>query len=124
MSGETEAIAIANMTAGLAQPSEGEAADAARIQRGIDATMRGVIADRYDPTRREPAPTVTVAGAMRMKDGGELNIIPRSGGWAEPRPIESPVPKGSFVEGVIGGMIDRTLGPAVPAAKPEAGGER
>jgi hypothetical protein len=37
-----------------------------------------------------------------------------------PRPIESPMPNGSFVERVVGGMIDHALGPAVPKAGDKA----
>ena len=86
---------------GLAQgPTEEER----RVQAGIDATMRAVAADRYNPALREGAPRVTVVGAVPV----------RGSGWAEPRPIESPLPKGSFVEGVVGGMIDHALGPAAP----------
>ena len=97
----TEAVALANLAAALAQgPTEEER----WVQAGIDATMRAVAADRYNPALREGAPRVTVVGAVPV----------RGSGWAEPRPIESPMPKGSFVEGVVGGMIDRALGPAAP----------
>jgi hypothetical protein len=41
-------------------------------------------------------------------------------GWSALRPIESPMPKGSFVDRVVGGMIDRALGPAVPKAGDKA----
>jgi hypothetical protein len=87
MSGETEAIALTNMTFEMAKPSEGEVADNARIQAGIDAAMRGVIADRYDPTRREPLPTVGVAGAVPVAPAAPLV---RGTGWADPRPLALP----------------------------------
>jgi hypothetical protein len=70
----------------------------ARIQRGIDQTIRAIAADRYNPTALPRAPTVTVVGAPTV---GE-------------RPLTSPMPNGSFIEGVIGGMIDHALGPALP----------
>jgi hypothetical protein len=110
-----EEIVIARLSFELAKPSAGEAADAARIQRGIDATMRAVVADRYNPVLRKPSPTVTVVGAAPVITAGE-----RGTGWVEPRPIASPMPKGSFLEGVVGAMIDRALGPALPKAKSDA----
>ena len=115
-----EDIVIARLSFELAKPSAGEAADAARIQRGIDATMRAVVADRYNPAHRKPSPTVRVVGAAPVT--AEAPLAPERGtGWAEPRPIESPMPKGSFVEGVVGRMIDNALGPALPKAKSDAG---
>lgn len=43
--------------------AEGGPADRA-IQAGIDATMRAVTADRYNPVLREASPTVRVMGAV------------------------------------------------------------
>lgn len=118
----TEDLAISRLSFGLAQPSQGEAEDRARIQQGIDAAMRGVITDRYHPSRREPAPTVTVAGAVPVKDRFPPEPVPvRRGGWAPERPLTSPMPNGSFVEGVVGAMIDHVLGPAVRKLETEGG---
>lgn len=59
-----------------------------RIQAGIDATMRAIIADpRKDPTAMPPSPTVTVVGATEVKTAFD----PGGGrGWQRERPITSP----------------------------------
>jgi hypothetical protein len=81
-----------------------------RIQAGIDAVMRDVIADRYNPINSLPkAQTVTVANAPRVTTAGEER------GWADEKPLASPMPNGSFIESVHGAMIDHHLGPALPA---------
>jgi hypothetical protein len=65
-----------------------EGAELARIQRGIDATMGAIIADRYNPINSlPPSGTVTVIGATEVKTAFD----PGGGrGWVEPRPITSP----------------------------------
>jgi hypothetical protein len=65
-----------------------EGAELARIQRGINDTMRAIVTDRYNPANSlPPSPTVTVVGATEAKTAFE----PGGGrGWAEPRPITSP----------------------------------
>jgi hypothetical protein len=83
-------------------------------QRAINKTMEAVVANRYDPTAR-PIPEHQMK-EMTTKPlpylGNELLIAPpKRTGWVEPTPLASPVPKGSFIEGVIGGMIDNALGP-------------
>jgi hypothetical protein len=84
-----------------------------RIQAGIDAVMRDVIADRYNPINSLPkAQTVTVANAPRVTTAGEER------GWADEKPLASPMPNGSFIESVHGAMIDHHLGPALPALTP------
>jgi hypothetical protein len=86
--------------------------EARRIQEGISRTLSDIVADRYNPIHGlPPSPTVTVVGATEVKTAFE----PGGGrGWQRERPIESPMPNGSFIERVVGGMIDHTLGPALP----------
>ena len=80
-------IAVSRLGFGLAQPTAGEAEDAARLQAGIDASMRGVIADRYNPTVREASPKVCVVGAVPVSSGAPLV---RGTGWAAERPLAMP----------------------------------
>jgi hypothetical protein len=55
----------------------------AEIERQIDATIRAVAADRYNPTTALPrSPTVTVVGAPKVVDGDR--------GWVAPEPLASP----------------------------------
>jgi hypothetical protein len=57
--------------------------EAEAIQRGIDATIRAIAADRYNPTTALPrAQTVTVVGAPKVVDGDR--------GWVAPEPLASP----------------------------------
>jgi hypothetical protein len=74
-------------------PSEAERMRLTEINRGIDATMRDVVADQlkgraYDPWRgatstiRDPATKITPAGAAPVRTPGER--------WVEPRPMASP----------------------------------
>jgi hypothetical protein len=57
--------------------------ETAEIQRGIDATIRAIAADRYNPTTALPrAQTVTVVGAPKVVDGDR--------GWQAPEPLASP----------------------------------
>jgi hypothetical protein len=109
----TDDIAVSRLGFGMAQPSAGEAEDAARLQAGIDATMRSVIADRYDPTRREPSPTVGVVGAVPVAPASPLV---RGTGWADPRPLA--LPPG---QDAIERLVDAAL-PHGPESK--AGGRR
>jgi hypothetical protein len=84
-----EDIAVSRMSFGLAQPSAGEAEDAARISAGIDATMREVIASaRHNPNRIDAPAKVGVAGAVLVVAGAPL--AGRGTGWAEPRPMAGP----------------------------------
>jgi hypothetical protein len=72
-----------------------------RIQAGIDDCMRSVISDRRkDPTSLPPSPTVTVVGAVEVKEPFE----PRGTGWAEPRSIESP-PGQSAIERLVNAAL-------------------
>lgn len=55
-----------------------------RIQAGIDAVMRDIIADpRKNPTAMPPSETVTVVGAPKVVTAGER-------GWQEEQPLTSP----------------------------------
>jgi hypothetical protein len=84
----TEDIALTRMSFGLAQPTIGEADDRARLQAGIDATMRQSIAERaYNPVQREAMPKVGVMGAPLVTAGAPLV---RGTGWSEPRPLALP----------------------------------
>ena len=56
----------------------------ARINKGINDTMRAIISDRYNPTNSLPrSGAVTVVGAPKVETAGER-------GWAEQRPLTSP----------------------------------
>jgi hypothetical protein len=74
-----------------------------RIQRGIDQTMRETIAHRpYSPGEMPASETVRVAGAP----------VVRGTGWQTERELELPVKPGSFLDRVVGGVIDNaTLSP-------------
>jgi hypothetical protein len=106
--GTAEAGMVAIGRAAARQPTEQE------IQAGILKTMSEVVARPYNPNALRAPENVKVANAPVT--AGEPG---RGSGWQKERAIESPMPKGSFVEGVIGGMIDRALGPAAPG-KPKA----
>jgi hypothetical protein len=81
-------IAVSRLGFGLAQPTAGEAEDAARIQRGIDQAMSAVIAGaRYNPERIDPPPKVGVVGAVPLSSGEPLV---RGTGWAAERPLALP----------------------------------
>src|SRR5262245_61065354 len=110
--GTAELGMVAVGRAAAQQPTEQE------IQAGIDAAMRGVIADRWtNPNALRAPEKVKVANAVQIAD--EQPKAAR--GWVEPAKLESPMPKGSFIEGVVGGMIDRALGPAVPKKREDGG---
>lgn len=120
MSGATEAIGLANLTFGLAELSATEAADRARAQREIDATMREVIATaNYNPTSREPMPTVKVVGAVPVKDRFAPDIVPaapvRGSGWVEPKPL-APPPGQDAIERLVNAALPH--GPKPAPAKP------
>jgi hypothetical protein len=112
VSGETGAVGLARighiMGAGREQTAEELA-----IQAGIDATMRAVVS--------QDAPYVSkmIARDARPED------LPRAAptsvassnrtGWAKETPLEPPLgAKGSYLDNLVGKMIDNTLGPAVP----------
>jgi hypothetical protein len=62
---ESTAVGIAAVARAMAQQMRAEGGPADRaIQAGIDATMRAVTADRYNPVLREASPTVRVMGAV------------------------------------------------------------
>jgi hypothetical protein len=109
----SDAIAIANLARGLAQPSAGEIEDAARLQAGIDAAMRGVIASPYNPNRLEQAAKVGVAGAVPAALGAPLA---RGTGWAEARPLALPAGQDA-IERLVNAVL-----PHGPESK--AGGRR
>jgi hypothetical protein len=81
-----------------------------RRQAEIDQAMLGVIADarRSNPNAHELPIKVLPAGATEAKVGVE----PPRRGWQEERPLESPMRTGSFVESVVGGMIDQAFPPS------------
>lgn len=59
------------------------------------------------------------ARAQRERDWGQMS--PRRG-WQEDRPVALPVAPGSFVDGVMGQMIDAAVGPVLsPREKLKAG---
>lgn len=128
----TEDTAMARLSFGLAQPTAGEAADRARVQQDIDRTMGEVIATAsYCPVKRDPMPTVRVAGAGRVSDGVPL-AMPQynpGGGWAGPRPIELP-PGQDIIERMVNAALPHGPKPKAepPKADPKAdgagGGER
>jgi hypothetical protein len=69
-----------------------------RIQAGIDAVMRDIIADpRKNPTAMPPSETVTVVGAPKVVTAGEQ-------GWQAPEPLASPPG-----QAVIAAMCDAAL---------------
>ena len=73
-----------------------------RIQAGIDATMRDVIANRARP---EPSsPTVTVVGAPRVITAGEPEPPKRGTGWVEPRPL-APPPGQDAIERLVNAFL-------------------
>jgi hypothetical protein len=93
--GSAEQGYVAVGRAASRQPTEAE------IQRGIDAAMRGVIADRWtNPNALRAPDNVKVANAPVVVTAGEGR------GWQKEKALESPMPKGSFIEGAVGGMID------------------
>jgi hypothetical protein len=108
MGGETEALALSRLSFALAKPSEGEAEYNARIQAGIDATMREVIKTAsYNPNALSPPVKTTPLGAVPA-------VEPRSrNGWADEVPLRSPPG-----QGVIERMVDAAL-PHGPAWKRE-----
>jgi hypothetical protein len=92
----------------------------AEIARALERTLREMRGDRYTNPQQLRAPERTqVANAPRVVDGDEPK---RGSSFQEPAKLESPMPKGSFVEGVVGGMIDNALGPAVPGKREESAG--
>jgi hypothetical protein len=69
----------------------------ARIQRGIDQTIRAVAADRYNPTALPRSETVTVVGAPKV--AGEPDR-----GWQREQPITSP-PGQSAIERLVNAAL-------------------
>jgi hypothetical protein len=80
----------------------------AEIQAGILKSMSEVVARPYNPQALNAPATVKVANAPVVVTAGESK---RGSGWQDEKPLESPMPKGSFIEGVVGGMIDAALPP-------------
>jgi hypothetical protein len=111
--GTAEVGMVAIGRAAARQPTDAE------IQAGILRSMRDVVARPYNPNALRRPDRVGVANAPEAVTAGEPK---RGTGWAKEAPIESPMPKGSFIEGVVGGMIDRALGPAVPKKREESAG--
>jgi hypothetical protein len=70
-----------------------------RIQAGIDATMRDVIANRARPL--PSSPTVTVVGAPRVVTAGDP---PRGTGWVDPRPL-APPPGQEAIERLVNAVL-------------------
>ena len=111
MSDSTGAVGAMRVAQALTEQARQDANPADRaIQAGIDATMRAVIADHIRGAGPSASPRSAIAEPVRGT------------GWQKETPLVSPVPKGSFIEGVIGGMIDHALGPAVPKKAEESGG--
>jgi hypothetical protein len=73
------------------------------IQAGIDAAMRGVIADRWNPNALRRPDKVGVTNAP--------NVVTAGRGWQEECPLEPVVKPGSMEERVISQMIDAALPP-------------
>jgi hypothetical protein len=124
---ETTALGIAAVARALAQ-QRGPTDEDRRIQAGIDAAMRGVIAEQTDtsegrvknPTDQRIPPHLMGKSREPLGHlGNELLVIPRERGFAPEVPITSPLPKGSFIEGVVNRMVDNALGPAVPKKREE-----
>jgi hypothetical protein len=67
-----------------------------RIQKGIDDTMRAVIADRYNPTHALDGPSakVTVVGAVVAKEPG---VPQASEPWKPMHPVQDWLRLGSTV---------------------------
>jgi hypothetical protein len=108
MSGETEAIAIANLARGLGQPSAGEAEDARRIQAGIDVAMREVIASAgHNPNRIDAPAKVGIAGAVPVAPSPPLTG--RGTGWQEPGPLASP-PGQDVIERLVNASLPHGAG--------------
>jgi hypothetical protein len=100
--GTAEAGMVAIGRAAARQPTEQE------IQQGILKSMSEVVARPYNPNALRAPENVKVANAPEVTTAGE----PKCGsGWQEEKPLTSPMPKCSFIEGVVGGMIDAALPP-------------
>ena len=100
----TTDIAMANLGRALARKPTAEELE---IARGIDATIRAVAADRYNPVHRPASPTVTVQSGVQTKQANELLVRPK--GWVEPTPITSPSAKGSMVDNAIERLANSAL---------------
>ena len=89
----TSDVGLAAIARALAQ-SMGPTDEERRIQAGIDATMRAVIADPVkDPTsQRIPDHLLTNQPKRQQGMGLEqaLLVIPPKRGWADPAPLASP----------------------------------
>lgn len=110
-SGSTaEAGMVAIGRAASRQPTDQE------IQQGILKSMSEVVARPYNPNALRRPENTKVANAPVVTTAGEPK---RGRGWQEEKPLASPMPKGSFIEGVIGGMIDAAHphGPGSPLRK-------
>src|SRR5262245_46213986 len=91
---------------------------AQEIQAGIARTMGEVVRSASNPQRLIPE-------AQMQRENVKPTNAPavQTFGWANEKKLESPIPKGSFIEGVVGGMIDRALGPAVPKKREDGGAD-
>jgi hypothetical protein len=78
------------------------------MARAMDKTIREMARDAYNPNALRRPETTQVANAPMVVTAGEPK---RGSGWQDEKPLESPMPKGSFIEGVVGGMIDAALPP-------------
>ncbi len=95
--GTAEAGMVAVGRAAARQPTEQE------IQQGILKSMGEVVRSPYNPNALRRPEATKVANAPVVTTAGETK---RGSGWQEEKPLASPMPKGSFIEGVVGGMID------------------
>jgi hypothetical protein len=123
---ETTALGIAAVARALAQ-QRGPTAEDRAIQAGIDAAMRGVIAEQVDPSegrvknpteQRIPPHLMGKSPAPLGHLGNELLVIPRERGFAKEVPITSPSAKGSMVDNAI----ERLANSALPHGKESKAG--
>jgi hypothetical protein len=78
--------------------------EAARIQAGIDRTLRETVAHRpYSPGEMPSSGRVTVVGAPTVVGGAER-------GWVDSRPLTTPLT--GHAERVVGAMIDQAFPPS------------
>ena len=94
----TEDIAMRNLSWGLA-PKQTE--EERRVQAGIDATIRAVAADRYNPVWQPASPRVTVQSGVKVDPGLPLD---RGTGWREEAPLGIP-PGQEAIERLVNAML-------------------
>ena len=114
---ETTALGIAAVARALAQ-QRGPTEEDRAIQRGIDAAMRGVIAEQTDtsegrvknPTAQRIPPHLMGKSREPLPHfGNELLVIPPKWGFAPEIPITSPSAKGSMVDEAIERLANSAL---------------